>query len=123
MAPQRGRPARPGSQGDHGDSPDDASSGQGSQGSQRLTEVARRWERRGYRVRYQDPYLVQLVTNRWLWGYGLPLYLAAALTLAMTIVLVVVGLRRSRPSVVSLTTTPEGEVFAVKRPLARHSED
>lgn len=81
-----------------------------------LRRAADAWARRGYRARYQDDYLVQLVKQtepRW------PL-IAALITLALLALPLIL---RRRWVVVSLTSAPDGRIITVRQALSHPPEE
>ncbi len=102
--------------------PDDGSGGEArvedepAQVNAVLRRAADAWARRGYRTRYQDEYLVQLVKQtepRW------PLIVAivALALLALPLVL------RRRWVVVSLTSAPDGRIITVRQAINHPPEE
>jgi hypothetical protein len=81
-----------------------------------LRRAADAWARRGYRTRYQDDFLVQLVKQtepRW------PL-IAALLALAL---LALPFILRRRWVVVSLTSAPDGRIITVRQAINHPPEE
>jgi hypothetical protein len=75
-----------------------------------LERAAAGWRRRGYRVRYEDPHLIQLVRAGRPTLAGLLLIALAAPLLALAALLVVQGLRRRQWHTVSITITPDERI-------------
>ena len=81
-----------------------------------LRRAASAWARRGYRTRYQDAYLVQLVKQtepRW------PL-IAALIALALLALPLIL---RRRWVVVSLTSAPDGRIITVRQAVNHPPEE
>lgn len=76
-----------------------------------LDSTAASWVRRGYTIRYQDPFLVQVVRREALrWGALGWLMLALATTL-VTVLLALGAVRSRRWHVVTLALRPDGRVI------------
>jgi hypothetical protein len=81
-----------------------------------LTSAAERWLRRGYRIEYQDGYLMQVACERRiLSGPGLLLAFASACLLGLGGLLALSAYlwqaRRHQRHVVSLALTPQGRII------------
>lgn len=76
-----------------------------------LAAVAATWQRRGFRMRYRDPFLIQLIRrDRLGWRSGPFLALALA-TLVASAAAFAVALQRRPWHVVTLVTGPDGRVL------------
>ena len=87
-----------------------------AQPNEALRRAADAWARRGYRTRYQDAFLVQLVKQtepRW----PLIAALIALVLLALPLIL------RRRWVVVSLTSAPDGRIITVRQTINHPPED
>jgi hypothetical protein len=87
-----------------------------AQVNEALQRAADAWSRRGYRTRYQDSYLVQLVKQtepRW------PL-IAAVIALALLALPLIL---RRRWVVVSLTSAPDGRIITVRQSINHPPEE
>jgi hypothetical protein len=84
--------------------------GTGGDSPTTLERAAAGWRRRGYRVRYEDPHLIQLVRAGRPTLAGLLLIGLAAPLLALAALLVVQGLRRRHWHTVSITITPDERI-------------
>ncbi|HEV2235284.1 MAG TPA: hypothetical protein VGR57_01370 [Ktedonobacterales bacterium] len=87
-----------------------------AQANEALRRAAAAWARRGYRPRYEDDFLVQLVKQtepRW----PLVAALIALALLALPLVL------RRRWVVVSLTSAPDGRIITVRQAITHPPED
>jgi hypothetical protein len=87
-----------------------------AQANEALRRAADAWARRGYRTRYQDEYLVQLVKQtepRW----PLIVALIALALLALPLIL------RRRWVVVSLTSAPDGRIITVRQAVNHPPEE
>ena len=81
-----------------------------------LARASAEWQRRGYRLRYRDPYLAQLIRR------GLPDPLSLALGVAALAAVGVFWLLRRRWVVVTLTAAPDGQVIAHRQRSAHPPE-
>jgi hypothetical protein len=103
-------------------SPDDAADESGGEADTRLERAARQWMRRGYTVRYRDPYLIQLIRP---WRpFWLLVPLIASGVLALTLIMALVRRLLSRRwHVVTLTEAPDGRVITHQMQAPRPPED
>lgn len=85
-----------------------------------LDSAVAAWQRRGYRVRYRDEYLAQLVRRGWPdWRFVAVIAAGVAVIAAV----VVAAILRRPWHVVSLTTSPEGQVITHRQWAPRPPSD
>lgn len=77
-----------------------------------LRRATQRWLRRGYTVRYSDPFLTQLVRRTGMGWVGWALVGLSAPCFGIALWLLLRALQRRGWHVVSITITPEGRVLS-----------
>ena len=93
------------------DATDDAPPERESEDASALAAVAAAWQRRGYQIRYSDPFLIQLIRrDRLGWRSGPFLALAIA-TLIASVAAFIVALQRRPWHVVTLVIGPDRRVL------------
>ncbi len=76
-----------------------------------LRRAAEYWERHGYRVRYGDAYLIQLIRRGWPGRESLPFLVLALLGLAGAVAALVIAISRRPWHVVTLAQGPGDRVL------------
>lgn len=90
------------------DEPDDSAA---PQDTAALDAAATRWQRKGYRVRYRDPFLVQLIRRDQPGWRSAPFLALAIATLIAAVASFVVALQRRPWHVITLVIGPDRRVL------------
>ena len=80
-------------------------------GNVSLDQAVEGWTRRGYTIRYADPYLVQVIRREGLRTRDLGLLAVAGAVTAFCLVLVIAIFRGRLWRVVTLTARPDGRIL------------
>lgn len=76
-----------------------------------LDAAAATWQRKGYRIRYRDPFLIQLIRRDRLGWRSAPFLALALATMIACVAALVVALQRRPWHVVTLVTGPDRRVL------------
>ena len=97
----------------------DDSVGWSPEGSARLRAATATWRRRGYRVRYRDAFLIQLLRRRRTGLHSAPYVALTVAALALAVAAWIAALRRRPWHVITLTIGPDNRILTHSHVSAR----
>ena len=107
-----GMPTDPFNAGDSGGDQDDVSNRESDADASTIEAATATWLRRGYQVRYHDPFLTQLIRRDPIGWSSAPFVALAVATLIATAAAIFVAVQRRPWHVVTLVVGPDHRVLA-----------